>query len=66
MWVLTSADWPSCARLPDALTRATYFARSLARFQEAEKFNQPIGSWDTSQARTMYEMRVLTLTDAFA
>jgi surface protein len=49
---------------PDALTLtltlAPRVARSLARFRNAQSFNQPLSSWDTSSVTTMSYMWVLT------
>ena len=41
-----------------SLTRATPFACSLARFEEALVFNQPLNSWDTSKVTDMSNMFV--------
>ena len=47
---------------PDALTPtlAPRVARSLARFQVATAFNQPLNNWDTSSVTDMKQMWVLT------
>ena len=49
---------------PDALTLtlAPRVARSLARFNGANAFNQPLNNWDTSKVTDMAFMWVLTST----
>jgi len=59
MWVLTSTR-RAPARRARSLTLAPRVARSLARFEKATAFNQPLNSWDTSKVTDMSYMWVLT------
>ena len=60
MWVLTS----SAVRSPAVRSRSlrASLARSLARFENAKNFNQPLNNWDTSKVTNMGWMWVLTST----
>ena len=44
---------------PDSLTLAPRVARSLARFDSAKNFNQPLSNWNTSSVTEMSYMWVL-------
>jgi len=65
MWVLTSPAVrpPAPTRSRPRSLRAS-LARSLSRFYQATAFNQPIGTWNTGNVKSM--IRMLALADAFA